>query len=77
VDAILDGSTLHAPAEEGIHSVEMANAILYSGLENKTIELPLDSAAYEAKLNRLIAESKFEKKVVESKPEDFTKSFNR
>ena len=77
VDAILDGSVLHAPAQEGIHSVELANAILYSGLENKTIELPLDAAAYEAKLNQLIKESKFEKKVVQTSGEDFTKSFNR
>ena len=77
VDAILDGSALHAPAEEGIHSVELANAILYSGLEDKTIELPLDGAVYEAKLNQLIRESKFEKKVVQSSSEDFTKSFNR
>jgi predicted dehydrogenase len=77
VDAILDGAPLHAPAEEGIHSVELANAILYSALENKTIELPLDGAAYEAKLNQLIQESKFEKKVVQSTGEDFTMSFNR
>jgi predicted dehydrogenase len=61
VDAILDGSPLHAPAEEGLHSVEMANAILFSGLESQTIELPLDGAAYEARLNRLIQESTFEK----------------
>jgi predicted dehydrogenase len=77
VDAILDGATLHAPAEEGIHSVELANAILYSGLENKTVELPLDADAYEAKLNQLIKESTFEKKTVKTSQEDFTKSFNR
>ena len=77
VDAILDGAPLTAPAAEGIHSVELSNAILFSSLENKTIELPLDSAAYEKKLNQLIAESKFEKKVAAGGGEDFTKSFNR
>jgi predicted dehydrogenase len=78
VDAILDGAPLIAPASEGMHSVELANAILYSSLENRPIDLPLDSAAYERKLQQLIAESKFEKKVVKTVVgEDFTKSFNR
>ena len=77
VEAILDGTPLIAPAAEGIHSVELSNAILYSSLENKTVELPLDAAAYEKKLSQLISESKFEKKVVQTAGEDFTKSFNR
>lgn len=77
VDAILDGAPLIAPGEEGIHSVELANAMLYSSLVDRTIELPLDSAAYEKKLKQLIAGSKIKKKVVEVSTEDFTKSFNR
>jgi len=78
VDAILDGAPLIAPGSEGIRSVELANAILYSSLENRTIDMPLDSAAYEAKLKQLIAESKFEKKVgAATTGEDFAKSFNR
>ena len=77
VDAILDGTALIAPGEEGIHSIELANALLYSGLTEQTIELPLDGAAYERKLNELIAASKFEKKVVKTSNEDFTKSFMR
>lgn len=77
VDAILNGATLISPAAEGIWSVELANAILYSSLINQSVELPLDGAAYEAKLKQLIAESRFEKKVVETVGEDFTKSFNR
>jgi len=39
--------------------------------------MPMDSAAYEKKLNQLIAESKIQKKIVEVSNEDFTKSFNR
>src|ERR1043166_4526275 len=77
VDAILDGTPLVAPGEEGIHSVELANVILFSSLLNQTIALPMDSGAFEKKLNQLIAESKFEKKVVEIANEDFAKSFNR
>ena len=76
VEAILDGAPLIAPAEEGVWSVELANAILYSSLIGQTVEIPLDADAYEKKLNQLIAESKFEKKVVETAVgEDFTKSF--
>ncbi|HUD49850.1 MAG TPA: Gfo/Idh/MocA family oxidoreductase [Candidatus Baltobacteraceae bacterium] len=77
IDAILDGVPLIAPGEEGIHSIELANVILYSGLMERTIELPLDGAAYEKKLNELIAASKFEKKVAPVSNEDFTGSFRR
>ena len=77
IDAILDGAPLIAPGEEGIHSVELANVMLYSSLIGQTVDLPLDSAAFEKKLRQLIAESKLEKKVVEVSTEDFTKSFNR
>jgi predicted dehydrogenase len=77
VNAILDGEPLIAPGEEGIHSVELANVILYSSLVDQTVQLPMDSAAYENKLNQLIASSKIEKKVVEVSNEDFTASFRR
>lgn len=77
VDAILDGAPLIAPGAEGLHSVELANAMLYSSLTDQTITLPLDGAAYEAKLQELIAGSRFEKKVVAVEDEDFTKSFVR
>jgi len=77
IEAILDGAPLIAPGEEGLHSVELANVMLYSSLMNQTVELPMDGAAFEKKLQQLIAESKFKKKVVEIKNDDFTKSFNR
>ena len=77
INAILDGEPLIAPGEEGIHSVELANVILYSSLIDQTVELPMDSAAYEKKLNQLIAASKIEKKVVAISNEDFTKSFRQ
>ncbi len=77
VDSILDGTPLIAPGEEGIHSVELANVMLYSSLVGQTVDLPMDSAAYERKLQDLIANSRFEKKVVEIKNDDFTQSFHR
>lgn len=77
VNAILEGEPLIAPGEEGIHSVELANSILYSSLTERTIDLPLDSAAYERQLALLIAGSKSEKKVVETTVEDFARSFRK
>jgi predicted dehydrogenase len=77
VNAILDGEPLIAPGAEGIHSVELANVILYSSLIDETVEMPMNSAAYEKKLNQLIAESKIEKKVVAVSNDDFTASFRR
>ena len=75
VEAILDGTPLIVPGEEGIYSIELANAMLYSGLIQQTVEIPLDGAAYERKLNELIAGSTGEKKVIEASGKDFTKSF--
>ncbi len=77
VDAILDGTPLIAPGYEGMGSVELANALLYSSLLGQTLELPMDSKAWELKLNELIAGSKHEKKVAAVQTDDFTKSFNR
>jgi hypothetical protein len=58
-------------------SVELANVLLYSSLIGQSIDLPMDSKAWENKLNELIANSRHEKKVVQSTAEDFTKSFNK
>jgi predicted dehydrogenase len=62
VDAILDGVPLIAPAEEGIHSVELANVMLYSSHKGGPVDLPLDGAAYEAYLTELIANTRYVKK---------------
>lgn len=78
--ACLDRSVkLLAPGEEGINSVELANAMLMSGLTGKTVELPLSGASYGRMLNKLIAESKGKKKKKRAKrlaaTDDFAKSF--
>jgi predicted dehydrogenase len=57
-DAILKGRKLIAPAREGINSVELANAMLYSSLMDKTVKLPLNGKAFERKLKQLIRNSK-------------------
>lgn len=61
VDAILDGTPLIAPAEEGINSVELANAMLFSSFTGKTVDMPLNASAYERHLKKLIKESSFKK----------------
>ncbi|SDU30593.1 Predicted dehydrogenase [Verrucomicrobium sp. GAS474] len=81
VESILDGKTLIAPAVEGIHSVELANAMLLSSSEEATVALPLSGARYAALLEKRIAASK---KSAKAKPKpklaktagDFSKSFN-
>ncbi len=77
VNAILDGEELICRGDDGLHSIELANAILYSSLIDATVDMPLDSASYEAKLNELIAASTHIKKVTEVSNEDFAKSFNK
>lgn len=57
VDAILHGTPLVAPALEGIHSVELANAMIYSSVHKTDVEFPLDSGKYTELLNQLIAKS--------------------
>ena len=76
-EAILHGTPLIAPMEEGIRGLELGNAMLLSGLRDKTIELPLDSADYAAELEKLIATSRYHKKniVVDGSLGDFSKSF--
>ncbi len=77
--AITQGTPLLAPAAEGIHSVELANAMIYSSLLDQTVRLPLDAAAYEAKLNELIANSTHVKPARNGTAvaSDFSQSFAR
>ncbi|MPN21380.1 hypothetical protein SDC9_168759 [bioreactor metagenome] len=77
MDAVREGTPLIAPGADGLHSVELANTILYSSLIGETVQLPLDGRAYESKLNQLIAGSRVKQKVVQISGEDFTRSFKR
>jgi predicted dehydrogenase len=76
-EAILDGKPLIAPGPDGLASVELANAMLYSGLTSQTVTLPLDAEAYALKLQELIAGSRFVKKIVAGDASDFAASFRR
>lgn len=56
-DAILRGAALIAPAEEGLNSVAINNAIILSAQKRQTVELPLDGDEFAALLEEYIAES--------------------
>jgi predicted dehydrogenase len=77
VAAVLDGAPLIAPGSDGLHSVELANAIVFSALEGREVDLPLDGAAWEARLKELIAGSRLQKTVVAGGTDDFAASFRR
>jgi predicted dehydrogenase len=76
VNAILGKTELIAPAEEGINSVELGNAMLFSSLSEKTIDLPMDGKAYEQLLKKLIKDSNFQKTTNETVEVDLENSFS-
>lgn len=53
-DAILDGAPLLAPAEEAVHAVELANAMLLSTWLDRPVDLPIDARNYAALLQERI-----------------------
>jgi predicted dehydrogenase len=62
VDAITNGATLIAPASDGLDSLALANSMLLSTWEARSVELPLDSAAYQAALEQRLATSSLRQK---------------
>jgi len=75
--AILTGEELIAPAEEGVHSVELGNAMLYSSLTGRPVELPLDGEAFERELKKLIETSTYVKEEVVEADVDMKESFSK
>ena len=79
VEVALAGGTqadLVAPATEGVLGLELGNAMLLSGLSGSVpIELPMDRAAYAAKLRELQAGSTYVKPEVEVGEADLSGSF--
>ena len=75
VDAIFEGKPLLAPAVEGIRSVELGNAMLFSSETGKTVDMPLDGRAYERMLKKKIKDSTFVKQTRKVAQDDLSKSF--
>lgn len=62
VNAIKHGENLIAPAKDGLASLDIANAMLQSSWEKRTIDLPLDRAGYQKVLNEKAANSNLREK---------------
>jgi len=61
--AILYGEELLSPGREGLHSLELANAMILSGIKKKAVRIPLDRDEYEALISDLKKTSKIKKKL--------------
>ena len=56
---LLEKEKLLVNGKEGLNSVELINAMVLSGLEEKRINLPLDENRYEKKLEEMISKSRW------------------
>ena len=75
VKAAKGESELIAPAVEGLRSLELAGAMIYSTWIDDEVHLPLDSAAYESVINEQIAASKPREVVKTTAKVDMSKSY--
>jgi predicted dehydrogenase len=75
VKAARGETELMAPASEGLHSLELAGAMIYSAWTGDAVPLPLDAAAYEAAMAERIAQSKPRKVVETAVKVDMSKSY--
>jgi len=62
VQAIVNKEELIAPAEQGLDSLAIANAILWSAWSGKRISFPLDSEGYQTALNEKLSQSTLREK---------------
>ena len=75
IDAIVNGAALIAPAEDGLASLDMANAMLLSTWQQRVISLPLDRKCYQQALDNKIANSSFRQKSDKSAKVDMAASY--
>jgi len=54
----MSGEPLVAPGEEGINSLTLANAMVYSGHTGKSVSIPFDNSEYDRLLEQFIAKGK-------------------
>ncbi|MCU4677627.1 Gfo/Idh/MocA family oxidoreductase [Catenovulum sp. 2E275] len=75
VRAILFGETLMTPAQAGLASLDIANAILMSSWTNQQVKLPLDRKAYQSLLEHKIESSNLRVKSNIQATIDMSKSY--
>ena len=76
VAAVQGEAELLADGREGLNSIELANAMVYSAWTNSEVRLPLDSAAYESALQETIATSPPRERKVREAIVDLEKSYS-
>ena len=54
---ILGIEKLYVDGKEGLNSVELMNAMIFSGLNNIEVTIPINSEKYEEKLNEMISKN--------------------
>ncbi len=74
-DAILHGTEVLAKGNEGIHSVELANAMIYSALNGKTVKLPINARRYTNFLKARIRQSTVSKPQGNTEITDISNTF--
>jgi predicted dehydrogenase len=62
VNAILKGTPLLAPGEEGIRSLELSNAMLLSAWTDSWVDIPVDEELFCSKLKEKVDSSTYKKK---------------
>lgn len=70
------GTPLICSGESALPELELGNAMLYSGLINESVKIPMKRAAFDKHLKDLIAKSKFKKGAVRKAKVDMDKSFH-
>src|SRR5690625_2791956 len=74
IDAIVKGTPLLAPGEEGIKGLELSNAMYLSSWLNEPVDLPIDEDLFYEKLQEQIEHSTIEKKETENRTLDVERS---
>jgi len=68
--SILSGEPLVTPGAEGIHSLELANAIILSSYQKKQVKLPVNGRAYDELIKELCSKSKDKRVIKEQRITD-------
>ena len=74
-NAIVSREAVMIPAEEGLKSLTLSNAMMLSSFLGKTVDLPIDEDLYEHELMERVKTSRFQKPAEKGLEEDLNKSF--
>ncbi len=75
-NAIRCGEKLTAPGQDGIHSLELSNAMLLSSWTDSWVDIPIDDDRFQNMLEEKVKTSRYQKKTKGDGPVDLSGSFN-